>query len=200
VWDLKALATEISERLCGGTLQPIPDTGPSPDDEPSPEDERLRRLAGAWLGRHRFRIVRDGATVGVAGSVGPDSVDAPPWAGDVWAIEFDLAAVTSPAAVGYQPLSSYPAVRRDLAISVPTSVVASGVEEVVRDVASDLLESVRLFDVYEGEGVGEGRRSLGWAFRFRADDRTLTDEDVEAEIKAVSEALEKRFDARIRTS
>jgi len=194
VWDLKGLAAEIAERLCGGVLETIPRR------EPIPEDERLHQLAGAWLGDERFRIVAHGATVGVAGSVRHASVDAPPWAGAVWAIEFDLKAVTPPAAVAYQALSSYPAVRRDLAISVPTSVVASGVEEAMREVCSEVLESVRLFDVYEGEGVGEGRRSLGWAFRFRADDRTLTDEDVEAEIKAVSEALEKRFDARIRTS
>jgi phenylalanyl-tRNA synthetase beta chain len=74
------------------------------------------------------------------------------------------------------------------------------VQAAVTETASELLESARLFDVYEGEGVGEGRRSLGWAFRFRADDRTLTDEDVEAEMNALSAALEKRFDARIRSS
>lgn len=190
VWDLKALATEIAQRLCGGVLDSIPAEG----------DACASRLGGAWMGVQRFRILREDVTVGVAGSVRPASVDAPPWAGDIWAIEFDLAAVEPLPTATYRPLSTYPGVRRDLAITVPMSVPASRVEEAIREAASELLESVRLFDVYEGGEVGRGRRSLAWAFRFRADDRTLKDQDVEAEIKAVSEALEERFDARIRTS
>ena len=115
-------------------------------------------------------------------------------------MEIDLEAVNTRVPATYGALSTYPAVRRDLAIVVEKTVPSAEVETTVREAASQLLESVRLFDVYEGSEVEDGSRSLGWAFRFRADDRTLTDEDVEVEMKAISEALEKRFDARIRSS
>ena len=187
IWDLKALATDLATDLCEACLEPVAPR----------EDPRADELGGAWLAKDRFRIVSDGRTVGVAGPVVADGVDAPPWAAPAWAIELELDAIRERGVERYRPLSSYPAVRRDLAITLPSSVAAAEVAAAVEDVTSELLESARLFDVYEGEEIGEGRRSLGWAFRFRADDRTLTDEDVEAEMSAVSAALEERFDARI---
>jgi phenylalanyl-tRNA synthetase beta chain len=189
LWDLKALAKDISAHLCDAVLEPLTDADPRADE-----------LGGAWLGQERFRIVRDGRTLGVAGPVVSASLDAPPWAAPVWGVEMELDAIVERGVTRYRPMSAYPVVSRDLAITAPTSVSAADVEATVEDVTSDLLESAKLFDVYEGEEIGEGRRSLGWAFRFRADDRTLTDEDVEAEMKAISAALEERFDARIRTS
>ena len=189
-WDLKGLAEEVAGSLCDATLEPL-----GADADPV-----AAQLGGAWLDRRGFRIVQDGVTVGVAGAVVDAVVDSPPWAASLWALELELAAVRRREPAVYRPLSSYPAVRRDLAITVPLAVEAAEVESIVGDTASDLLESVRLFDVYEGEGVGDGRRSLGWAFRFRADDRTLTDDEVEAEMSAISAVLEERFDARIRSS
>ncbi|MGH7539785.1 MAG: phenylalanine--tRNA ligase subunit beta, partial [Gemmatimonadota bacterium] len=97
-------------------------------------------------------------------------------------------------------LSAFPAVRRDLAVTLPAGVAASAVEAAIRGRASALLEHVALFDVYAGRGVEAGRRSLAWAFRFRAPDRTLTDEEVEAEMQGITDVLEERFDARVRAS
>jgi phenylalanyl-tRNA synthetase beta chain len=190
VWDLKALAEEIATGLCEASLESCG----------AGEDAVADSFGGAWVGPERFRVVRNGATVGLAGAVRSAAIDAPPWAAPVWALELDLEAVSKRGVAAYRPMSTYPVVRRDLAITVPVAVSAGEVQAAVTETASELLESARLFDVYEGEGVGEGRRSLGWAFRFRADDRTLTDEDVEAEMNALSAALEKRFDARIRSS
>ena len=73
-------------------------------------------------------------------------------------------------------------------------------ETAIRDAAPALLESLRLFDVYEGETVEEGRRSLAWRLVFRAPDRTLTDPEVETAITAVVRRLEEEFDVRIRDS
>ncbi|MFV1986673.1 MAG: phenylalanine--tRNA ligase subunit beta [Gemmatimonadota bacterium] len=190
VWDVKALAEEIATDLCNARVVPFDDA----------DDAVADSLGGSWIAPDSFRIVRDDVTVGVAGAVLPSAIDAPPWAAAAWGLEMTLAAIAPRAVAAYRTLSAYPAVRRDLAITVPVEVPAAEVDAVVRETASALLESARLFDVYEGDGVGEGRRSLGWAFRFRADDRTLTDEDVEAEMNGLSEALEKRFDARIRSS
>jgi len=190
LWDLKSLAEDVASGLCDGVVEACL-TG---------VDSRADALGGAWLGTESYRMVVDGQTVGVAGAVNAGAVDSPPWAARAWALELDLAAVTSRGVAEYVSLSPYPAVRRDLAITVPFSVPFADVEDALRETGSGLLEAVRLFDVYEGTEVEDGRRSLGWAFRFRADDRTLTDEDVEAEMSAFSAVLEKRFDARIRTS
>jgi phenylalanyl-tRNA synthetase beta chain len=76
--------------------------------------------------------------------------------------------------------SSFPVAKVDVALVVDTSVAAADLQATLTEGAGDLLESVRLFDVYSGAQVGEGRRSLAYALRFRAPDRTLTDEEVAA--------------------
>jgi phenylalanyl-tRNA synthetase beta chain len=86
-------------------------------------------------------------------------------------------------------ISTYPVATQDVALVVDRSVPAVEVEQALRDGAGDLLESLRLFDLYEGEQVGPGRRSLAYAMRFRAPDRTLTADEVSAAREAaVAEA------------
>jgi phenylalanyl-tRNA synthetase beta chain len=76
--------------------------------------------------------------------------------------------------------STFPAAKEDVALVVEESVPAAAVEAALREGAGALLESIRLFDVYRGEQLGEGRKSLAFALRFRAPDRTLTEEDTTA--------------------
>ena len=83
--------------------------------------------------------------------------------------------VVSAPSVGTQPLA-----KEDLALVVDASVPASEVAQALRDGAGDLVESVRLFDVYEGPQVGEGKRSLAFSLRLRASDRTLSAEELAA--------------------
>ena len=116
-------------------------------------------------------------------------------------MELDLSAIEALAAA--QPpeqapvISGYPVAIQDVALMVDDAVPAAevqaalvdGAASVALDGASSLLEDVRLFDVYTGEQTGEGRRSLAYALRFRAPDRTLTDEEVAvARDAAVAEA------------
>ncbi len=189
LWDVKGLATDVAEQLCGARVEPL-------GEDPGV----LGRFGGGWLGDERFRIVRDDRTLGIAGNVGPEAVDAPRWAGSLWGVEFELDSVQLGELRRYEPISAFPAVRRDLAVVLSASVATSDVEASIRAAAAELLESVELFDVYEGEGVESGHRSLGWAFRFRAADRTLTDQDVDTAMKSIIASLEEAFDARIRAS
>jgi phenylalanyl-tRNA synthetase beta chain len=69
--------------------------------------------------------------------------------------------------------SAYPVAKEDVALVVDASVPAAEVESALREGAGDLLESVRLFDVYTGDQAGKGKKSLAYALRFRAPDRTL---------------------------
>jgi phenylalanyl-tRNA synthetase beta chain len=89
-----------------------------------------------------------------------------------------LAALASPL-VEFTAFGPFPPLRQDLAVTLPESVAAADVLAAVRAAAGALLEDVRVFDVYSGEQVGEGRRSLALALSFRALERTLTDEDIE---------------------
>jgi phenylalanyl-tRNA synthetase beta chain len=89
-----------------------------------------------------------------------------------------LAALASPL-VEFTAFGPFPPLRQDLAVTLPDSVAAADVLAAVRVAAGALLEEVRVFDVYSGEQVGEGRRSLALALSFRALERTLTDEDIE---------------------
>jgi phenylalanyl-tRNA synthetase beta chain len=79
---------------------------------------------------------------------------------------------------GYSDLISFPALRRDLAVALPQEVSAAQVLDALRAAGGALLDEARVFDVYTGPQVGEGRRSLALALTFRAADRTLTDDDV----------------------
>jgi phenylalanyl-tRNA synthetase beta chain len=76
--------------------------------------------------------------------------------------------------------SSYPVAREDVALVVDDSVTAADLEAALREGAGELLESVRLFDVYTGDQVGPGKKSLAYRLRFRAPDRTLTVEETSA--------------------
>jgi phenylalanyl-tRNA synthetase beta chain len=88
--------------------------------------------------------------------------------------------------------SSYPVAKEDVALVVDASVPAAAVEAALREGAGDLLESIRLFDVYTGDQVGDGRKSLAYALRFRAPDRTLKEgEAAAARDAAVALAAER---------
>jgi phenylalanyl-tRNA synthetase beta chain len=120
------------------------------------------------------------------------------------AVELDLsvlfAAGESAGAVQAPSLSSYPPATQDVALIVPSEVPAASVEEALVEGAGELLEELRLFDVYTGAQVGDDRKSLAYTLRFRAPDRTLTvAETTEARDAAVAEA-ERRVGAVLRSS
>jgi phenylalanyl-tRNA synthetase beta chain len=98
------------------------------------------------------------------------------------AVEIDLDALMSRARdVPPGPtLSTYPMAKEDVALVVDDAVTAAEVEAALREGAGDLLESIRLFDLYTGDQIGSGHKSLAFALRFRAPDRTLTEEETAA--------------------
>ena len=113
-------------------------------------------------------------------------------------IRFDkLLALQLPEAT-YVPLPRYPAVTRDLAILCREEVTVGEAEAVITQAAGKLLRNIRLFDVYRGTGVPEGKKSLAFSLELRADDRTLTDTDSETVTKNVLSALESQLGAVLR--
>jgi len=100
-------------------------------------------------------------------------------------------------------VSTFPVAKEDVALVVPAEVPVADVLDAVRtgaaaSAAGDVLESARLFDVYTGEQVGGGQRSLAFALRLRAADRTLTADETAAVRAAVVAEAERRFGATLR--
>ena len=113
-------------------------------------------------------------------------------------IRFDKLLALQLPEVTYVPLPKYPAVTRDLAILCREEVTVGEAEAVITQAAGKLLRNIRLFDVYRGTGVPEGKKSLAFSLELRADDRTLTDTDSETVTKNVLDALENQLGAVLR--
>jgi phenylalanyl-tRNA synthetase beta chain len=122
----------------------------------------------------------DGTVVGHAGELHPRVCDALSLPARTCALEIDLGAlIDAHLEVPVGPrVSTFPVAKEDIALVVEDSVSVHDVEQAIRRGAGDLLESVRLFDVYTGPQVGQGRKSLAFSLRFRAQDRTLTADEV----------------------
>lgn len=100
--------------------------------------------------------------------------------------------------IEYRTLPRFPAVERDLAVVVDRSVAAAALVSGVREAAGELLESVRVFDVYTGERLGQDKKSVALALVYRHPDRTLTDEEVTAAHGRALSKLEQSFAAELR--
>jgi phenylalanyl-tRNA synthetase beta chain len=127
-----------------------------------------------WHPGRCAELLVDGRVVGHAGELHPRVCAALDLPARTAVMELDVDALP-PASVPVGPhLSSFPPVFVDLAFVLDQAVPAAAVEESIREAAGDLLEAVRLFDVYTGPQVGEGRRSLAYSLTLRAPDRTLS--------------------------
>jgi phenylalanyl-tRNA synthetase beta chain len=148
-------------------------------------------------------VTLDGAerVVGHAGELAPrvcESAGVPPRT-SVMELDLDAVIAASAGVVAARSLSTYPLAKEDVALVVDDSVAAADVEAALVSGAGPLLESIRLFDVYAGAQVGEGKRSLAYALRFRAPDRTLTVEEVAAARDAAVAAAHAAVGATMRS-
>jgi len=110
------------------------------------------------------------------------------------AFELDLAPLLAAATVGeerYEDVTTFPAVYQDLAVVLPAETPAAEVRAAVMAGGGELLRAAEVFDLYEGEQLGEGRKSLALNLEFRADDRTLTDEEVAERRQAIEAKLDE---------
>ncbi|NKY52956.1 phenylalanine--tRNA ligase subunit beta [Nocardia vermiculata] len=143
----------------------------------------IERRGATHLPYHPGRcaeLLVEGTVVGYAGELHPAVLERSGLPPRTCALELDLDALplreTRPAPV----VSAFPAVLQDVSVSVEKSVGAAQVESALRTGAGELLEDIALFDVYEGAQAGAGRKSLTYALRFRAEDRTLTEDEASA--------------------
>lgn len=133
-----------------------------------------------WHPGRCAEVLVDGVVVGHAGQLHPSVLERSGLPKDSCAVELDLDAIPMTETLAAPRVSPFPAVFQDLSVVVGDAVATADVVDAVRDGAGDLVEDVSLFDVYTGPQVGEGRKSLTLALRFRAPDRTLTEDEASA--------------------
>ena len=139
------------------------------------------RPAG-WLGELHPRVAGEWDLDGAAG----------------FELDFGALAAAAITVPRYEDLTSFPAVRQDIAVVVADDVPAARVLELIRGAGGALLRSADVFDVYRGAQVGEGRASLAVRLEFRAPDRTLTDEDVAQRRAKIVAALRDQVGGELR--
>ena len=128
----------------------------------------------------------------VAGNYGVDT--------ELYAAElrFDALYESKGAQPVYQPLPKFPAVTRDIAVVCDASVTVGELEDAIRKGAKGLLKDAALFDIYTGTGIAPGKKSVAFNLTLRADDRSLTAEEADADVKSILTALEQECGAVLR--
>lgn len=113
-------------------------------------------------------------------------------------LDFNLLMQMTTEDVLFTPIPKYPAVERDMAVLVRDEVTSRQIETIVRRVGGKLLESIKMFDMYKGKQISEGHKSVAYALIFRAEDRTLSDDEVNGVFSKILKELETELGAQLR--
>lgn len=148
-------------------------------------------------GRAARLSLRSGEVVGYAGELHPKLLAASDLPARTVALELNADALfeAAPDVIVARHISTFPVATQDVALVVPADVPADEVLAALREGAGELLEDVALFDVYAGKGIEEGKKSLAFGLRFRADDRTLTADEASAARESAVALAGERFGA-----
>jgi phenylalanyl-tRNA synthetase beta chain len=162
----------------------------------------FRKAAPAYLHPGKAaEIVIAGRAVGTCGELHPKVAAFYGLEGRIVpAGELDLQAILAavPARFNYTPVPRFPAALRDIALELDEDVTAERVSAEIRAAGGELLRGIRLFDLYRGESIAAGRKSLAYALRYQADDRTLTDKEVDKAHKKIEDRLTHVLKAQVR--
>ncbi|MGQ7275909.1 phenylalanine--tRNA ligase subunit beta [Marinobacter sp. V034] len=141
----------------------------------------------------------NGESVGWLGALHPQVQKKLDLNGAIYVFELFLNSILTGYVPNFKEFSKFPEVRRDLAIIIGNEVGYAEVQRIARQHAGEQLTGVRLFDVFEGEAIGEGRKSLALSLFWQHPERTLNDEEVQASVNAVVDALKAELGATLRS-
>lgn len=137
---------------------------------------------------------------GVTGKIHPRLLDNKKIPKSIYLLELnlDMLANSKGAEPKMQPTGTYPPVKRDLALLVPSKIAHRDIIKVIKNKSSNLLEDCYLFDIYEGKNIEQGFRSMAYSLTFRSQDKTLTDEEIQPSIENIVSALNEQLNIRLR--
>lgn len=144
-------------------------------------------------------IVVDGKSIGYLGRLHPSLEDALDL-GTTWVAELDQSAVLQTYVSNFTELSRFPSVRRDIALLIDDNINVREIQQLIEKSGGDLLDSTWLFDVYTGQGVENGKRSLAFALLWQHPSRTLEDAEIKSGMDHIIEVLENTYQATLRAS
>ncbi len=147
------------------------------------------------------RVAVAGEFIGYLGILHPDIEESMGVDGEIAIFEIDMDRLTAlcPKQIKYRAIPRYPSVDRDVAVVVDDTLPAIEIEKAIRAFPASIIESVRLFDVYKGANILEGKKSLAFSICYRADNRTLTAEEVDDLHMKIAGYLKKTFGAWLRS-
>jgi phenylalanyl-tRNA synthetase beta chain len=198
-WDTEPRDADLFDLK--GTVESLLEDLRVPDLALTPRDGDAATNGTAPVTQHPIDVAAGETPLGTVARVRDDvaadfDLDAPAFVAEFhWAALVDAA--TAEQHRNYEPVSRFPVVDRDLAVLVHTDQPVGPLQATIRDAGAPLLRRVDVFDVYTGEGIDADTKSVAFTLRFGAD-RTLTDEEVGAQIDAVVGALEQDHNARLR--
>ncbi|GLP96547.1 phenylalanine--tRNA ligase subunit beta [Paraferrimonas sedimenticola] len=158
-------------------------------------------VAGTHKGLHpgqSAQLLRNGQAVGWIGAVHPNLNKAFGLNGKAFVFEVAQEALLQAKLPEAQPVSKFPSNRRDIAVVLDDTISAQSVLNTIRKVGGNQLVGINLFDVYQGEGVAEGKKSLAIALTLQDVTRTLEDKDITQVVEAVVSSLQSEFNASLR--
>ena len=147
------------------------------------------------------RILVNGTEVGTCGELHPDVIDACDIQRPAYAMELDIDKLKPflPSRPTFQKLPKTPYVERDLALVVEKHIKAGDIKTAIKAFHTDLIESITLFDIYEGKPLPIDKKSLAYSIRYRAKDRTLTDSEIDSLQSDLIAFLNEKFKAELRS-
>ncbi|MFG1490416.1 phenylalanine--tRNA ligase subunit beta, partial [Oceanospirillum sp. HFRX-1_2] len=145
------------------------------------------------------QIVRNGETIGFIGALHPSVQKELGLKGSVYVFEIKQAALQSGNVAKFGSLSKYPEVRRDLAFILDENTPVAHLMAAVREKAGEWLKELRLFDVYQGKGVDEQRKSVALGLTWQHASRTLNDEEINSLVDQIVSAAQEQFGASLRS-
>ena len=146
------------------------------------------------------KIIMGGEEVGIFGEIHPEVINnyRIPGKVNLFEIDFENLLPNVPSDIKYCVLPKYPSVQRDLAMIVKEEILSADIIKTIKSIDEKLIKKVTLFDIFKGKQIGDGYKSLAYSVVFQAEDRTLTDQEVENTFKKIKEKLMVKFDAKIR--
>ncbi|MBB4835102.1 phenylalanine--tRNA ligase subunit beta [Acinetobacter schindleri] len=158
------------------------------------------RSERAWLhSGQSAEIMVNGQSIGYLGRLHPSLEDELDLA-TIWVAELDQKAVLQTYVSNFTELSRFPSVRRDIALLISDKINVSEIQRLIEKTGGELLESTWLFDVYTGQGVEEGKRSLAFALLWQHPTRTLEDAEIKSGMDNILQVLENTYQATLRAS
>lgn len=144
-------------------------------------------------------ILIDGEFAGYCGALHPRLADALDITDEVLLFEIRLGRLINSKSPRYEPISKFPQIRRDLSLLVDSNLASSQIEKLVREVVSaDLLKSFDVFDLYTGQGIPEGKKSIAIALTLQDEKRTMVDSEINTLIGAIINTLDEQFSIILR--